>query len=194
MAIAALALLLGACGARPGLDEKTPSVPIDPKGKSEGSSARQEPKALFDDSRVPGAQYAADFAAIHGGHVDAIARAQGKPIAPDAPIFAADTIALHGNAYRVKRVSLLLLGDKRVFYTGSWDPHAIEIGAQRDATGSEAELARRALAEEEVQCEDSGTRLNYYAPLRYQDTRCAACHAAPNNACLVYEMPELADD
>ena len=140
--------------------------------------------------------YAADFGALHAAYAAAIARAQGKPIPEDAPLYAPNAIAHDGNSYRVEKISLLLLAASAQLYDAVFDPHALQRKSAEVPAAIEIEAAQTAVAHRRPLLEKRAGRVRLLAPLTYDEASCAKCHPVGQQmpVCLLYEMPELADD
>lgn len=142
------------------------------------------------------ASYAQDFAALHAAYAAAIARSQGKPIAEDAPLYAANAIAHDGNSYRVEKISVLLVAASARLYEGVFDPHALQGKTPSTPTTTEIDAAQTAITRQRLLLEQRAGRVRLLAPLKYDEDACVICHPVAQQVpvCLLYEMPELADD
>lgn len=143
--------------------------------------------------RVPDTAFAPGLGEVHAAYLTAISAAGGKPVRADAPLNTGNAVAWHGNTYRLERVTLLLLGETAQVYS-AFDPHA--PGAGRPATAEETTLARAALGTGMAQLRAVPGGLEGWGEVVYTALACGDCHPPERRvpACLVYALPELADD
>lgn len=142
------------------------------------------------------ADYAEDFGVLHAAYAAAIARAQGKPIPEDAPLYAPNAIAHDGNSYRVETISVLLLAASAQLYQGLFDPHLLQGKSAAVPPAIDIEAAQSAVEQRRPLLEKRAGRVRLLAPLTYGEASCAKCHPIGQQipVCLLYELPELADD
>lgn len=144
---------------------------------------------------MPDADYAADFAGIHAGHVAAVARANGKAIPPDRPLYAANAFAYDGASFGVGSISLVLLRAGAQVYKGHYDPHALQALRPVPLDAELTEAAAKCASTGATLMARTTQHLTVFAPLPYGPA-CVACHApeAQLPAVWLYDLPEIADD
>jgi len=138
-------------------------------------------------SRVAGTSPAADFAALHVAHTDAIAKAHGAPLSAAARIQLPNALEHHGNLYAL--VSVALLHGEGA--SDDFDPHA----PAGTITAPDAE-SLALLQRERPALEKRGNTLQGAADVALDTAACAQCHtdASTRSATLLYTFREIADD
>lgn len=197
VAVALALLLLCGCSQRPVPQHAPPhAVPPHPAPLHVEARAATITESTPTPTVPPETLYEPGFDSLHAGYLETIARANGKPLAHDAPILAGNAIQHHGNSYTVASVSLLILGDAPRVTDNEFDPHAAPAPVPRAATPEETARAEQSATTAAPVIHLDHAQLLITAPLPMDTARCTPCHApgsAPR-AALLYTLRELADD
>ena len=179
-------------GCAPPAQETPPALPKLARATTPTMSGKVTSDGALSTSRVAGTSPAADFAALHAAHANAITRANGTPLSAAARIQLPNALEHHGNLYALVSVSLLHGEASNATMGDDFDPHAEPNAAKQVPDADTRKLLDRAMPI----LENVGGALRGAAALDLGAPTCVQCHADGRNvsAALVYRFQELADD